>query len=84
MTNVNNFAIIGHLTADAEEFNIGNNTYVSFRVAVNRGQNKDASFIPVRAPKRHPACQAYQGCQRSGFRSFRVRPLREGWSEEVL
>ena len=41
MTNVNNFAIIGHLTADAEEFNIGNNTYVSFRVAVNRGQNKD-------------------------------------------
>lgn len=52
MTNVNNFAIIGHLTADAEEFNIGNNTYVSFRVAVNRGQNKDASFIPVRAPKK--------------------------------
>lgn len=27
MTNVNNFAIIGYLTADAEEFNIGNNTY---------------------------------------------------------
>lgn len=52
MTNVNNFAIIGHLTADAEEFNIGNNTYVSFCVAVNRGQNKDASFIPVRAPKK--------------------------------
>ena len=52
MTNVNNFAIIGHLTADAEEFNIGNKTYVSFRVAVNRGQNKDASFIPVRAPKK--------------------------------
>ena len=26
--------------------------YVSFRVAVNRGQNKDASFIPVRAPKK--------------------------------
>lgn len=51
MTNVNNFAIIGHLTADAEEFNIGNNTYVSFRVAVNRGQNKDASFIPS-APRR--------------------------------
>lgn len=50
--NVNNFAIIGHLAADAEEFNIANNTYVSFRVAVNRGQNKDASFIPVRAPKK--------------------------------
>lgn len=52
MTNINNFAIIGRLTADAEEFNIGNNTYVSFRVAINRGQNKDASFIPVRAPKK--------------------------------
>ena len=53
MTNINNFAIIGRLTANAEEFNIGDNTYVGFRVAVNRGQNKDdASFIPVRAPKK--------------------------------
>ena len=49
MTNVNNFAIIGHLTADAEEFNIGNNTYVSFRVAVNRGQN---SHYPARCQRR--------------------------------
>ena len=27
MTNVNIFTIIGRLTADAEEFTIGNNTY---------------------------------------------------------
>ena len=51
MTNVNIFTIIGRLTADAEEFTIGNNTYVGFRVAVDRGQNKETSFIPVRAPK---------------------------------
>lgn len=31
---------------------VGSTAYVSFRVAVNRGQNKDASFIPVRAPKK--------------------------------
>ena len=52
MTNVNNFVIIGRLAADAEDFNAGNNTYTSFRLAVNRGQNKDASFIPVRAPRK--------------------------------
>lgn len=52
MTNVNIFTIIGRLTADAEEFTIGNNTYVGFRVAVDRGQNKETSFIPVRAPKK--------------------------------
>lgn len=52
MTNVNVFTIIGRLTADAEEFTIGNNTYVGFRVAVDRGQNKESSFLPVRAPKR--------------------------------
>ena len=52
MTNVNIFTIIGRLTADAEEFAIGNNTYVGFRVAVDRGQNKETSFIPVRAPKK--------------------------------
>ena len=52
MTNVNIFTIIGRLTADAEEFTIGNNTYVGFRVAVNRGQNKETSFIPVRVPKK--------------------------------
>lgn len=46
MTNVNIFTIIGRLTADAEEFTIGNNTYVGFRVAVDRGQNKETSFIP--------------------------------------
>lgn len=39
---------------------------------------------PEEVHQRHPACQAYQGCQRSGFRSLRVWPLREGWSEEVL
>lgn len=44
MTNVNVFTIIGRLTADAEEFTIGNNTYVGFRVAVDRGQNKESSF----------------------------------------
>ena len=52
MTNVNVFTIIGRLTADAEEFTIGNNTYVGFRVAVDRGQNKESSFLPVRAPKK--------------------------------
>ena len=52
MTNVNIFTIIGRLTADAEEFTIGNNTYVGFRVAVDRGQNEETSFIPVRAPKK--------------------------------
>lgn len=52
MTNVNVFTIIGRLTADAEEFTIGNNTYVGFHVAVDRGQNKESSFLPVRAPKK--------------------------------
>ena len=64
MTNVNIFTIIGRLTADAEEFTIGNNTYVGFRVAVDRGQNKETSFIPVRAPKkfiRQSACKTRQG-----------------------
>lgn len=49
MTNVNIFTIIGRLTADAEEFTIGNNTYVGFRVAVDRGQNKETSFIGSRS-----------------------------------
>lgn len=52
MTNVNTFTIIGRLTADAEDFTVGNTTYVGFRVAVNRGQNTESSFIPVRAPKK--------------------------------
>ena len=44
MTNVNNFVIIGRLAADAEDFNAGNNTYTSFRLAVNRGQKPESIF----------------------------------------
>ena len=53
MTNVNIFTIIGRLTADAEEFTIGNNTYVGFRVAVDRGQNngENRTFYTVWADK---------------------------------
>lgn len=49
MTNVNNFVIIGRLAADAEDFNAGNNTYTSFRLAVNRGRTRmPVSFPSVR------------------------------------
>lgn len=40
------------LNMRAKLSNLGGISYVSFRVAVNRGQNKDESFIPVRAPKK--------------------------------